>query len=87
MSSSATLIVFVYLLYYSFNCIFSYIYFNLFCFFFLVASYIDGCMYMCVCVCVCVCVRVNVCVCVCACACVCVCVFMWFMRTQMYVMT
>ncbi len=36
-----------------------------------------------VCVCVCVCVCVGVCVCVC----VCVGMFMWFMRTQICIMT
>ncbi len=38
-----------------------------------------------VCVCVCVCVCVYVCVCVCVC--VCVGMFMWFMRTQICIMT
>ncbi len=33
-------------------------------------------------------VRVRVCVCLFLCVCVCVvCMFMWFMRTQMYIMT
>ncbi len=53
----------------------------------------------CVCVCVCVCERarewVCVCVCVCVreresecvCVCVCVCGFMWFMRTQICIIT
>ncbi len=41
--------------------------------------------FLCVCVCVCV---VCVCVCVCVCVwCVCVCGFMWFMRTQICIMT
>ncbi len=43
----------------------------------------------CVCgVCVCVCVCVSVCVCeVCVCVCVCVGMFMWFMRTQICIIT
>ncbi len=47
------------------------------------------CCVWCVCVlcCVCVCV-VCVCVCVCVvCVCVCVCGFMWFMRTQICLIT
>ncbi len=54
-----------------------------------------ACVWVCVCVCVsvcacvCVCVRVSVCVCVSVCAwvCVCVCGFMWFMRTQICIIT
>ncbi len=44
-------------------------------------------MCVCVCVCVCVCMCVSVCVCVCECECVCVGMFMWFMRTQICIMT
>ncbi len=45
------------------------------------------CVRACVCVCACACVSVFVCVCVSVCVCVCVCMFMWFMRTQICIMT
>ncbi len=41
----------------------------------------------CVCVRMCVCVHVCVRVCVCVCVCVCVGMFMWFMGTQIFIMT
>ncbi len=33
------------------------------------------------------CARARFVLCVCACVCVCVCVFMWFMKTQICIMT
>ncbi len=53
------------------------------------------CVRACVCVCVCACACARACVrvhahvrvCVCVCVCVCVDMFMWFMRTQICIMT